>query len=96
MSRKDVIQRGVLAALGTVKLDYRSPKRLDEAASVIADFVIAEVDRDRKENCQHPRRTGTGSIGADGSSKMTWHCPDCHRSGGWETPPSAKPPVQLW
>lgn len=39
MSRSEQIQAAVLAALGHVKPDYRSPKQLDETASVIARFV---------------------------------------------------------
>jgi hypothetical protein len=96
MSSKQVIQRGVYAALGAVKLDYRSPKRLDEAAGIIADFVIAEIARDRRENCKHPRKNGTGMVGSDGSSKMTWSCPDCGQSGGTETPARPTQPVSLW
>jgi len=44
-NRKKIIQSGVFTALGTVKLDYRSPARLNEAAGIIADFVCAELDR---------------------------------------------------
>lgn len=54
MSDKEVIRRGIYAALGTVKLDYRSSKRLDEAAGIIADFVVTEIARDLVENCKHP------------------------------------------
>lgn len=42
-SQHAVIQRAVFAALGHVKPDYRSPGRLDKCASVIADFVEAEL-----------------------------------------------------
>lgn len=38
-SRHAIIQMAVLAALMHVKPDYRSPRRLDECASTIADFV---------------------------------------------------------
>lgn len=41
------VERGVFAALGTVNLDYRSPKRLAEAAGIVADFVCAELKRCR-------------------------------------------------
>ncbi len=96
MSGKQVIQRAIFAALGTVKLDYRSSKRLDEAAGIIADFVIAEIDRDRLQNCKHPRKIGNGSVGSDGSSKMHWSCPDCGRSGHIETPARPQQPLTWW
>jgi hypothetical protein len=44
--RKEAVQRAVYAAFGCVKLDYRSPKRLDDAAGIVADFVCAELDRE--------------------------------------------------
>lgn len=43
MERREAIQRAVYAALGHVRPDYRSPKALDEAAFVIADFVDHEL-----------------------------------------------------
>ncbi len=39
MTRKEKIQRAVLAALGCVEIDYSSPLKMDQAASTIADFV---------------------------------------------------------
>lgn len=38
------IQRSIFAALTHVKPDYRSPRRIDDAASVITDFVMPEVE----------------------------------------------------
>jgi hypothetical protein len=67
MSDLDVIQRAVFEAFGTVKLDYRSPKRMDEAAGIVAEFVMAALARDRVENCKHIRANGSGSLGSDGS-----------------------------
>lgn len=96
VSNMEVIQRSVLAALGHVKIDYRSPKRLDEAAKVIAEFVIAEMDRDRIENCKHPRKRGGGSVGCDGSSTMDWFCPDCGKSEHMETPPRQQQTLTQW
>jgi hypothetical protein len=54
MADREAIQRGVYAALGCVKLDYRSPKRLDEAAGIIADFVVAELERDKQPPADVP------------------------------------------
>ena len=45
MTREQHIQKAVLAALGCTKIDYRSPKKLDEAAAAIARFVEAELSR---------------------------------------------------
>lgn len=58
---KEAIQRGVYAALGHVKLDYRSPKRLDEAAGIVADFVLAEIE---KEGVLVPREATTAQLAA--------------------------------
>ena len=38
-SRLSLIQEAVLAALGCTKIDYQSPKKMDEGASQIAAFV---------------------------------------------------------
>lgn len=46
MTRIELIQKATLAALMHVKPDYRSPKRLDDAARVIAEFVDAELRAD--------------------------------------------------
>lgn len=35
----DIIQGAIFAALGCTKIDYSSPKRMDEAAEQIARFV---------------------------------------------------------
>jgi hypothetical protein len=48
MSQKHTIQCAVLAALMHVKPDYRSPERLDDAARVIADFVIGAIGDENK------------------------------------------------
>jgi hypothetical protein len=48
MTRKDKIQMAVLAALGCTKIDYRSPKRMDDAAERIARFVEMALDEDPK------------------------------------------------
>lgn len=39
------IEIAALAALTHHKPDYRSPRKLDEAAKVIADFVEAELNK---------------------------------------------------
>jgi hypothetical protein len=39
------IERAVMAALMHHKPDYRSPRRLNEAAAVIAAFVEGELER---------------------------------------------------
>lgn len=45
MSDQDIIEGAVLAALGHIKPDYRSTKRLNDAAKVIAEFVMAALAR---------------------------------------------------
>ncbi len=48
MEREHAICMAVLAALMHHKPDYRSPKRLDEAAQIITKFVLealAEQDK---------------------------------------------------
>jgi hypothetical protein len=51
-----------------------------------------------KENCRHPRKFGSGSIGSDGASRMTWYCPDCYASHDFEYKPGSIPiPVmEFW
>jgi hypothetical protein len=51
-TREEIIQRSVLAALMHVKPDYRSPKRLDAAAGVIATFVERDLAEDDKERAR--------------------------------------------
>lgn len=51
MEPREIIQRAIYAALGHVKIDYRSPKRLDEAAGVIADFVVVALNAEKP---RHP------------------------------------------
>lgn len=46
---KHDIQMAVLAALMHHKPDYRSPKKLDEAAAIITDFVMAAMKSDGRE-----------------------------------------------
>lgn len=41
---------------------------------------------EKRKNCKHPRKTGTGMVGSDGSSYHDWHCPDCGAGDRWETP----------
>jgi hypothetical protein len=49
------------------------------------------------KNCKHPRKQGRGQIGSDGSSKLSWYCPDCHASDSFETPPNPDlPKWQSW
>lgn len=57
--------------------------------SVRAILEAAEKVRaeQKRKNCTHPSKNGTGSIAADGSSKSTWICRDCGVSGSSETPP---------
>lgn len=43
--------------------------------------------QDKKPFCNHPRKTGEGSIALDGTVYSTWYCPDCKRSGEIITPP---------
>lgn len=80
MSKTDAIQGAVYAALGCTTIDRRSPRRLDEAAKQIARFVEDAIARYDRENCEHPRKSGLGSVGSDGSSTWSWHCPDCGAS----------------
>jgi hypothetical protein len=44
MTRLEIIQSAILAALGHVKPDYRSPRQLDETARQIAVFVDGALD----------------------------------------------------
>lgn len=43
--RREKIQMAILAALMHHKPDYRSPRKLDEAAKIITEFVEAELNK---------------------------------------------------
>jgi hypothetical protein len=43
---EDKIQPAVLAALGCTPINYRNPRKLDEAATQITRFVLAAIDQD--------------------------------------------------
>ena len=45
MPRREKIQMAILAALMHHKPDYRSPRKLDEAAKIITEFVEAELNK---------------------------------------------------
>ncbi len=50
-----------------------------------------------KANCKHPRKQGSGMLGSDGSSKMSWFCPDCGDSHEFSSPASQHmPKFQTW
>lgn len=53
----------------------------DARAALAAAEKVRDIER--RENCKHPRKQGTGSISSDGTSCMRWHCQDCFKS--WET-----------
>jgi hypothetical protein len=64
------VQRGIFAAFGTVKLDYRSPKRLDEAAGIVADFVCAELERVHKMTDRDRMRLAIGDAMCAGARRF--------------------------
>lgn len=35
---------------------------------------------EKRKNCKHFNRTGTGSVGSDGSGWSTWYCSECGAS----------------
>lgn len=47
VDRETIIQRAILAALGNVKIDYRSPLKMDKAAGEIARYVDAALTEAR-------------------------------------------------
>ena len=44
MTRTEIIQKAIYAALGCTKIDFRSPKSVDGAAAQITKFVEAALD----------------------------------------------------
>lgn len=71
---------------------------LKRAHRAIIDLRKAVPVPITKENCNHPRRIGNGSLSSDGSSKTSWYCPDCHASYEFESPPSQRMPKvpEIW
>lgn len=43
---------------------------------------------EKRKNCKHSNRTGTGMVASDGSSHYDWYCRECGASGHSETPAS--------
>ncbi len=60
---------------------------LEEAAGLLRSHKWRVEPPLTPENCKHPRRIGTGSMGCDGSSESTTYCPDCGYSAKYSTPP---------
>lgn len=50
MDRTKTIQRAICSALGCTKIDYRSPKKIDDAAAQITRFVERALDELAAEN----------------------------------------------
>lgn len=44
------------------------------------DAVLALEAAEKRKNCKHFNRTGTGCVGSDGSGWSTWHCSECGAS----------------
>ncbi len=53
-----------------------------DAITALDDFRAAE----RRKNCQHHMRIGTGCLGSDGSGWSTWFCQECGASYDSRTP----------
>jgi hypothetical protein len=51
---------------------------------------IAHQAEEKRKNCKHFGRIGSGSIGSDGSSSTHWYCPDCGASYSQVTPPKSQ------
>lgn len=51
---------------------------LEAKAALLAANEVME--QERKRNCIHLRRTGTGSLGSNGLGWSTWYCYDCGAS----------------
>lgn len=57
------------------------------SARVILEAAERIREDERRKNCKHPRKWGSGSLNSDGSSRSTWRCPDCGLGGEISTPP---------
>ncbi len=61
-----------------------------DAIAALDNFRAAE----KRKNCKHTNKRGSGSIGSDGSSKTYWYCMECGTSYNEETPArAAQPPA---
>lgn len=51
---------------------------------------------EKRRNCRHFNRQGSGTVGSDGSSKWSWYCADCGASDEGITPPIPRPLVTVY
>lgn len=77
------VERVVEAMEARSAIDPVTMEDVARAAIAALDAYRAE---ERRKNCQHLNKTGTGMVGSDGSSYYDWYCRDCHASGHSETP----------
>jgi len=77
--------------------DCRSRKWVDikiaSMSAALAEYEAAKAEaaeHERLTSCKHPRQTGSGTIGFDGSGSRTWFCPDCGDRGS-STWPAREP-----
>lgn len=72
----------VRAQVGGIKTDDQQRYAMNEAICALDRHRAAE----KRANCEHHGKRGSGHIASDGSSSMEWWCPDCGASGKSETP----------
>lgn len=60
------------------------------------DAVLALEAAEKRKNCQHLNRQGTGSVSSDGASMFEWYCPNCGEQGKYETKPMTAIKVPFW
>lgn len=91
----DIIERGAEAMRAKRRELINQP--LERVWPDLMRAALDAIARDKKANCKHMRKNGTGQVCSDGSSKTTWFCLDCGASGEMETPARAVSlPAHLW
>lgn len=58
----------------------------DDAAKEAIAIIDAYKTAEKRKNCRHYSKVGSGSLCSDGSSSYHWFCAECGTSGGHDTP----------
>lgn len=79
MSEVDVVAKAIDEAVQKWQPGSSQPIKGMAAQAAIAALDIYRAEEKRK-NCKHPSKFGTGSVGGDGTIWSTWYCRDCGAS----------------
>jgi hypothetical protein len=79
-------ERAVTAAVAAITTRRGPWPSIREHVRAALDAAEAENAEERRENCKHTNKFGSGSVSSDGSWHISWYCRDCGRSYEASTP----------